>query len=166
MDLEKTLVVMKPDAVARGFVGEIISRFEKAWFVIIGCKMINPSKEFLTQHYEWIGKLWTRKWEDILNNVIDMMSVNPVIALVLEWVNAVENVRKLVWPTEPKSAPAGTIRWDYSQISYAYADANGSNINNLIHASADLDEAKQEVALWFNDEELSKYETVHTKFLR
>ena len=95
-----------------------------------------------------------------------MMSVNPVIAFVFEGVDAVENIRKLVWPTEPKSSPAGTIRGDYSQMSYAYADANSARINNLIHASADLDEAKQEVPLRFKEEELSSYENVHTKFVR
>lgn len=166
MNLERSLVIMKPDAVARGFVGEILSRFEKAGFVVVGCKMVNPTKELLTSHYEGIGKLWTRKWEAVLNNVIEMMSVNPVIAFVFEWVNAVENIRKLVGPTEPKSAPAWTIRWDYSQMSYAYADANNARINNLIHASADIEEAKQEVSLWFKEEELTSYETVHTAFVR
>ncbi len=166
MQLEKTLVILKPDAVARGLIWEILSRLERAWFVLVACKLVQADKDLLYKHYEWIWQLWTRKWDKILNWTINMMMQNPVLACVFEWVNAVENIRKLVGPTEPKSAPAWTIRWDYAQISYAYADATWANINNLIHASATPEEAQQEVSLRFDDNEIQNYETVHCKFVR
>lgn len=166
MQLERSLVILKPDAVARGYMGEIIARFERAGFVMVGAKMILPSKELLHKHYEDIGKLGTRKGQAVLDAVVDMMIKNPVLACVFEGVEAVENIRKLVGPTQPKAAAAGTIRGDYAQMSYAYADANSAQINNLIHASADLEEAKQEIPLWFSNEELHHYETVHSAFIQ
>jgi len=95
-----------------------------------------------------------------------MMSAGPVIAMVFEGVEAVSLVRKLVGTTEPKSSAPGTIRGDYSHMSYGYADAEGKGIPNLIHASGDPEEAEQEIAHWFSDEELFDYEALHEKFTR
>lgn len=87
----------------------------------------------------------------------------PVIAMVVEGVNSVEVVRKIVGTTEPKSAEVGTIRGDYAHTSYSHADEQKKAIENLIHASGNLEEAKQEVALWFSLDELHSYESVHEK---
>ena len=76
-------------------------------------------------------------------------------------INAVENVRKIVGGTEPKSALPGTIRGDFAHVSFAHADTQGKAIENLIHASGNVEEAKQEVALWFKAEELHNYKTAH-----
>jgi nucleoside-diphosphate kinase len=92
------------------------------------------------------------------------MSEGPVIATVLEGVEAVNFVRKMVGPTESKSALPGTIRGDYSHMSFAHADKEGVGLPNLIHASGDLEEAKVEIAHWFSDNELFDYEAVHEKF--
>jgi nucleoside-diphosphate kinase len=86
--------------------------------------------------------------------------------MVFEGVEAVALVRKLVGPTEPKSAPAGTIRGDYSHMSFGYADEAGKGIPNLIHASGDEEEAEKEIAHWFSDSELYDYTTLHEKFTR
>ena len=86
--------------------------------------------------------------------------------MVLEGIEAVSLVRKLVGATEPKSAAPGTIRGDYSHMSYGYADDEGKGIPNLIHASGDVEEAKQEISHWFTDEELYDYEATHEKFTR
>lgn len=153
--VQKTLVVLKPDSVGRSLIGEIINRFERAGLQIVGMKMVKPSEDFLRDHYEGIGKLGTRKGDGVLNSVVEMMRKMPVVALCIEWVEAVEYVRKLVGSTEPKSAAPGTIRGDFAHISYGYVDSSDDvYFFNLIHASADPDEAKQEVALWFSDEEL------------
>ncbi len=165
--VQRTLVVLKPDTVGRSVIGEIISRFERAGLHLVAMKMVKPTKEFLHQHYEWIGQLWTRRWEKILQDVVSMMMALPVVALCLEWVEAVEYVRKIVGSTEPKSAAPGTIRGDYAHISYGYVDATPeAAFYNLVHASADLNEAKQEVALWFSQEELFDDKPLHCRFTR
>lgn len=164
--VERTLVVFKPDAVQRGIVGEILQRFERVGLKIVGMKMVAPDKDHYYGHYETIGQVATRRGEATLSNVLDLMLDGPVIAMVLEGVEAVPVVRKIVGPTEPKSADMGTIRGDYSHISFGYADECGKAIPNLIHASGDSAEAAQEVAHWFKDEELMDYGMLHDKFTR
>jgi nucleoside-diphosphate kinase len=93
-----------------------------------------------------------------------MMQRGPVIALVLEGIEAVAQVRKMVGTTEPKSAEPGTIRGDYAHISFAYANSQGVSIPNLIHASGDPEEAELEIAHWFKPEEIYSYETVHEQY--
>lgn len=165
-DIERTLVLFKPDAVQRGVVGEILSRFEKVGLKIIGTKMIAPSKEHYYKHYEEIGKMVTRRGEDTFNVTLDMMLQGPVIAMVFEGVEAVQLVRKLVGPTEPKSAAPGTIRGDFSHMSFVYGDTAHKGIPNLIHASGDEQEAEQEIAHWFPESELYSYNVLNEKFTR
>lgn len=130
-------------------------------------KMVNPDEEFLRGHYEGIGKLGTRKGEAILNNVVKMMRKMPVLAMVVEGVEAVDYVRKMVGPTEPKSAAPGTIRGDYAHISYGYVDANtDADLFNLIHASADASEAALEVPHWFSKAEIHDHTPIHCVFTR
>jgi nucleoside-diphosphate kinase len=92
------------------------------------------------------------------------MQEGPVIAMVLEGVEAISLVRKLVGTTEPKAAAPGTIRGDYAHMSFPYADSEGIGVPNLIHASGDESDARQEIAHWFTEDEIFKYETVHEKF--
>jgi nucleoside-diphosphate kinase len=165
-NIQKTLVVFKPDTVQRGLVGEILSRFERVGLKIVGTKMIAPTKEHYHKHYEEIGKMITRRGEHAFDVTLNMMIEGPVIAMVFEGVEAVALVRKLVGPTEPKSAAPGTIRGDYSHMSFGYADDENKGIPNLIHASGDADEAEQEIAHWFADGELYEYTSVHEKFTR
>ena len=164
--VERTLIVFKPDAVQRGIVGEILQRFERVGLKIVGVKMTSPSRDHYYAHYEDIGKLATRRGEDTLNITLDMMMDGPVIAMVLEGVEAVAVVRKIVGPTEPKSADMGTIRGDYSHISFGYADECQKGVPNLIHASGDSDEAVCEIEHWFKPEELVNYHTLSEKFTR
>lgn len=162
--MEQTLIILKPDAMQRGIVGEIVTRFERVGLKIVGAKMLAPGADHFHGHYEGIGKLKSRRGDDIFNMTVEMMQEGPVLAMVLEGVEAVEQVRKMVGPTEPKSAQPGTIRGDYSHISYGHADKNQVGIPNLIHASADATEAEQEINHWFSDSELYEYQTVHEKF--
>ena len=161
---ERTLVIIKPDGVQRGIVGEIISRLEKVGLKIVGTKMLQPSQEHYYHHYENIGKMISRRGQQAFDVTLGMMQEGPVIAFVWEGVEAVALVRKLAGTTEPKSALPGTIRGDYAHMSFAHADAQKIGIPNLIHASGDPEEAKAEIAHWFAESELFSYETVHDKF--
>ncbi len=162
--MERTLIVFKPDAVQRGIVGEILSRFERVGLKIIGAKMLSPDYEHYFQHYEGIGTLKTRKGEKIFEDQLASMQEGPVIAMVLEGVEAVELVRKMVGSTEPKTAQPGTIRGDYAHMTYGKAASVDRGVTNVIHASAEPAEAEQEIAHWFSESELFDYETVHEKF--
>jgi nucleoside-diphosphate kinase len=164
--VQKTLVVFKPDTVQRGLVGEILSRFERVGLKVVATKMIAPDKAHYHKHYEGIGKMITRRGEQAFDVTLEMMIQGPVIAMVFEGVEAIALVRKLVGPTEPKSAQPGTIRGDYSHMSFGYADVAGKGIPNLIHASGDEEEAAKEIAHWFTEGELYEYETLHEKFTR
>jgi nucleoside-diphosphate kinase len=164
--VERTLILFKPDAVQRGLVGEILTRFERVGLKVVGTKMIAPDQDHYYKHYEEIGKLKTRAGEHIFDITLQMMDVGPVIAMVLEGVESVTLVRKMVGGTEPKSAAPGTIRGDFSHMSYAYADGQAKGIPNLIHASGDPAEAEQEIGHWFSDDELYDYAVLNEKFTR
>jgi len=165
-NIQKTLIVFKPDTMQRGLVGEILTRFERVGLKIVATKMLAPDKAHFHKHYEEIGKMITRRGEPIFNITLEMMLQGPVVAMVLEGVEAVALVRKMVGPTEPKSAAPGTIRGDFSHMSYGYADTEGKGIPNLIHASGDEDEAAQEIKHWFSDNEIFDYQVVNEKFTR
>lgn len=165
-NVEQTLILFKPDALQRAVVGEILTRFERVGLRIAATKMLAPTREHYDTHYEHIGKLKTRAGDQIFAITLDMMNKGPVIAMVLEGIEAVSLVRKLVGTTEPKSAAPGTIRGDYSHMSYGYADGEGKGIPNLLHASGDVEEATKEIAHWFQPEELYDYEATHEKFTR
>ena len=164
--VQRTLILFKPDAVQRGIVGEILTRFERVGLKIIGTKMIFPSKEHYHKHYEGIGKMVTRRGEKAFDMALEFMTQGPVIAMVFEGVEAVELVRKLVGGTEPKTALPGTIRGDYSHMSFGYADEHNVGIPNLIHASGSIGEAKQEISHWFSDFEIYNYTSPREKFTR
>lgn len=159
--MEQTLILLKPDAVARQITGEIITRFEKAGLKIVGIKMMAPDESHYHHHYETISKLVSRRGEEVFQRNAKFMMTGPVIAMVLEGVEAVGVVRKMVGETEPKSAMPGTIRGDYAHMTIERANQRNSGLPNLIHASGDSSEAKQEIAHWFSDQELFDYKTVH-----
>lgn len=162
--IERTLLVFKPDAIQRGIMGEILMRFEHVGLKIVGMKMIQPDREHYRKHYEDIGQMLSRRGEHALNNAVNFMSQGPVIAAVLEGVEAIEIARKLTGATEPKAATIGTIRGDYSHMSYDHSDVAEKSIGNLIHTSSSRSDAEQEIKLWFNENELYDYQTVHEKF--
>jgi nucleoside-diphosphate kinase len=162
--MEKTLIILKPDAVMRGIVGEIISRFERAGYKIVATKMLDPDYQHYFDHYEGIGTLKSRKGEEIFESTLASMQDGPVIAMVLEGVEAVESVRKMVGDTQPKSALPGTIRGDYAHVTYGQASSVGRGVANIIHASADPEEAAKEIAHWFSETEIHDYRAVHEQF--
>ena len=164
--IQRSLVVLKPDAVQRGIVGEIVQRFERVGLKIVGMKMVMPDEDHYRAHYEDIGQMITRRGEQTFQYNLAYMTTGPVIAMVLEGVEAVPLVRKIVGPTEPKSAEMGTIRGDFSHMSFGYSDAKGVGVPNLVHASGNVSEAKREIALWFKEDELYDYSDLNEKYMR
>lgn len=162
--MERTLIILKPDALQRGITGEIITRFERVGLKIVAVKMLRPDYDHFYHHYENIGKMVSRRGKPAFDVTLEMMQQGPVIAIVLEGVEAVALVRKMVGTTEPKSAQPGTIRGDYAHMSFDYANSRGLGIPNLIHASGDTKEANQEIAHWFSESEIFEYAAVHEKY--
>ena len=190
---EKTLVVLKPDAVQRGIAGDVITRFEKVGLKLAGAKMFIPTQEMLDKHYpadrhdfvkglaqrtldsyaeqgldvrEQFGTVDTLEiGEQVRKWLVDFMGSGPVLALVLEGPHAIEVVRKIVGHTLPQKAAPGTIRGDYSFDSSYLANSGHRPVRNLIHASGNPEEAAHEIELWFTPEELFKYPTVHQQHM-
>lgn len=180
--MEKTLVLLKPDAVQRGLVGEIITRFERCGLKIVAMKLAYADKEIAGEHYaadeEWLlsvgnktlkgyetrGQKMNRtpleqgKW--VRQMLMDFISMSPVVAMVLEGHNAVAQVRKLCGPTGPSDAAPGTIRGDYSFETFIMADELERPVQNLIHASGEVDEAEREIKIWFSNEEIHAWSRV------
>lgn len=159
--LERTLVVLKPDAVARGLVGRLIARFEDAGLKIVGVKMAVLDDEVTRKHY---FDLEDRFGKAIYEANARAMQRGPVIAMVIEGVEAVANVRRLVGGTYPNEASPGTIRGDFAHQSKAYAMSQVKGVANLVHASGNIDEAKYEVDLWFGSHEQFEYQTLAEAF--
>ncbi|MBI2085268.1 MAG: nucleoside-diphosphate kinase [Candidatus Aenigmarchaeota archaeon] len=175
--IERTLVLVKPDGVQRGLIGEVVNRFERKGLKIIGMKMIHINREFAENHYpKDMAKLFGKKtseglkefginttksekelgektWEDLINFITE----SPVVAIVLEGVHAVKNVRSIVGSTSPHEAAPGTIRGDYAHASMIYSSVTGTGGRNIVHASGSAEDAKREIALWFKTEELHEY---------
>jgi len=158
MDKERTLVLVKPDGVVRNLIGKIIMR-EDAGLRIMGMKMVWADEEFAKKHYRM--DIEERHGKRVRDGLINYIKEGPVIALVLEGVDAIKVVRKLVGSTYPNESTPGTIRGDFSHISRDYANANEINVRNLIHASADEKDAEIEIPLWFGEKEMHSYKTVH-----
>lgn len=177
--LEKTLVLIKPDAVKRGLTGQILARFEQAGLKVVNLRMITPSREFAARHYpntpEWIegmGKKTLETYRDrgidpvaevgtddpvrigemVKEWNIDYLSSGPVVAIVLEGLHAIATVRKLCGNTMPLYADPGTIRGTYSSASAVVANSVKRAVRNLVHASSSPDEVAHETRHWFGDE--------------
>ena len=146
---ERTLVILKPDAIELGLADDIKQRFEDAGLKKIKEKEILPSKQLCRMHYEDIGQLITRHGEKIYCQVEEYMTRGPVIVIIYEGKDAVSKVREMIGPT--KNPPKNTIRGDYEHMSFNDAISKNIALENLVHASSSVEEAKQEIKLWFGD---------------
>lgn len=160
--IQRSLVLLKPDAVERGVMGEIITRFERVGAKIVGLKLLVSEADTAKQHYT--EDLAKRRGEKVRELMIKMITSGPIVAIVLEGVEIVEVVRKMIGATEPKSAAPGTIRGDYAHVSYAHADTHGTGVFNLIHASGSPEEAEVEIGVWFKPEELVAHNPKYTAY--
>ena len=177
---EKTLIIIKPDGVQRNLIGEIISRFERAGLKLVAMKMMTADIEMIKKHYtldpEWMRLVGEKSIKGLLDkgiepisrdpmviaqSVIDRLSKyltsGPVIPMVLQGGHAVSVVRKIVGSTEPVMSDVGTIRGDFVLDSYQMAMDDERCVRNLIHASGTVDEAVNEINLWFKNEEITDY---------
>jgi nucleoside-diphosphate kinase len=140
--IEKSFVMLKPDAVLRRLMGNIISRFEKRGLKIVALKLIHIKEELAKEHYA------EHKEKPFFGNLVDYITSAPTLAMVIEGEDCINLIRKMVGATNPREADLGTIRGDY-------AIETGRNI---IHASDSPESAKRELSLFFNDSEILKYE--------
>jgi nucleoside-diphosphate kinase len=146
---EKSLIILKPDAVQRNLVGEIVSRFERKGLKIIGMKMTSIATATLDEHYAHI------KDKPFYPGVRDFMKICPVVVMALEGINAVSAIRLIVGPTKAWEANAGTIRGDFSL----------STQSNIVHASETVEAGITEVARFFKKEEIFEYKKIDTDFV-
>lgn len=182
---EQTLVILKPDSVARGLIGEIVGRFEKVGLKLVAAKLVHANRELADKHYpvsreefiKGMGGKTVENYEKLGVDLVkelgtsdpleigkmirewlaDMITSGPVFAFVLEGPHAVELVRKMCGHTLPLMSAPGTIRGDYAYDSSYLANTGKRPIKNLIHASGNLEEAEYEIPLWFSKEEIVSY---------
>lgn len=184
---ERTLILIKPDGVKRGLIGEIIHRIEQRGLKIIALKMFWPTAKDLNKHYpqneaylKILGEkslatyqkfglnaekeLGTKELLTIGKMVrswlADFMTSGPSVKIIIQGLHAVEMMRKLVGNTMPAQAEMGTIRGDFSVDSAALANSQKRAVHNLIHASGNITEAEQEIKLWFTPEEIYEYKRI------
>lgn len=182
---ERTVVLVKPDGVMRGLVGEIVSRFERAGLKIVALKMVWVDKAMAGKHYpdsrtelltgmgektlatyakygkdanEELGTMDPTEIGRMVNKWnMEFLSSGPVVAILLEGLHAIDNVRMIAGNTLPTFAEPGTIRGDYSVDSPALANAGKRAVRNLVHASGNTEEAKYEMELWFHEADIHDY---------
>ena len=181
---ERTLILIKPDGIQRGLVGEILGRLERAGLKVVALKMVRAERGVLERHYpsddEWVRTIGGKTREafqaygldvraqmgtddplDIGRQVrgwlIEFMQTTPVVAAVMEGVHAVSATRKIIGSTLPVFAEAGTVRGDFSVDAPTVANQGRRPVRNLIHASGSLEEAAREVILWFGAGEIHDY---------
>jgi len=181
---DKTVVIVKPDGVKRGLVGEIISRFERRGLKVISLEMIQASREQIDSHYPkdetWIKRLGEKTLKNYDNFkidpieamgtadaleigklvrgwIIDYMTSGPMVKMVVKGIHAIEMVRKIVGKSLPSEAEMGTVRGDFSVDSPAAANRDKRAIHNLVHASETPAEAANEMGLWFALEDIYDY---------
>ncbi|MCL2038072.1 nucleoside-diphosphate kinase [Candidatus Saccharibacteria bacterium] len=182
---QRTFVMIKPDGVMRGLIGEIVRRMEKAGLKVVAMKMLTPTEEMIRAHYpssdeKWIARLGnksksslddlpmtpkdtfgtdddTELGQAVLAGLIQYMQSGPVVVMIVEGMQAVNMVRKLIGATLPFKADCGTIRGDFSVDSPVVANVEQRSIHNLIHASETPEEANHEMSLWFKGETVCDY---------
>ncbi len=187
MEIDQSLVILKPDTLTRGLIGQVIHRFEQAGLKLVAIKMMRVDKQLADKHYplsrrdfiEGMGNKTLENYQEMAVDpikeigtddayeigkivrqwLVEMITAGPVIAMVWQGPHAIEIIRKLVGHTLPLKAAPGTIRGDYSYDSSYLANNGQRAIKNLIHASGNKEEAKYEINLWFKPEEIQDYKT-------
>ncbi len=149
MQNERTFVMIKPDGVQRGLVGDIINRFEKKGLKIVAMKFVTVSKELAEKHYG------VHKGKPFFKPTVNYITSSPVVAMILEGVNSIDTVRTMMGKTNPQDAAMGTIRGDYGQFIG----------RNIVHGSDSFETAEFEINLWFKPEEIANYKRIDEEWL-
>lgn len=144
---ERTLVLVKPDGVERQLVGQILARFEAANLSITALELRYPEQSHVEDHYE------EHQDKPFFPALVEYLTDSPVVATVLAGEDAVNTTRRIVGDTDPSTAKDGTIRGEFGTDSMEQADAEGRALQNLVHASADPEDAAREIQLWFPNHE-------------
>lgn len=147
--MERTFIMVKPDGVQRGLVGEVIKRFETKGFTLVGLKMLQVTKSLATEHYA------VHKERPFFGGLVEFICSSPVVAMVWEGEGVIASARKLIGATNPLNSEPGTIRGDFG-VSVG---------RNLIHGSDAPETAQTEIKLWFTDAELTHWQPVTTPWL-
>ena len=184
---ERCLIILKPDAVQRSLLGEIIGRFERVGLKFTAFKFLVPTEEQLLAHYNkddaWFLKKGQRTIDDlkaaglpvekeaieygkdIIRLLVRFMQEAPVLAFIVEGNAAVTVALKLTGTTEPATADIGTIRGDFTLDSYGHSSYENRSVRNLIHCSESPEEAEREIKLWFKDDEIMDYVTAQERIM-
>jgi len=185
---ERTFVIIKPDGVQRGLIGEIIGRFERIGLKLVASKTTVSTQEHVEQHYtldpEWkrvTGEKTIESYkkkgltppsenpleitDTILKGLKEYMTSGPILCMVWEGAHAVKIVRKVIGSTEPLTSDVGTIRGDYVLDSYQMADTDKRAVRNLVHASGSVAEAENEIKHWFEPKDVIEYKLVQEQII-
>ncbi|MFA6194633.1 MAG: nucleoside-diphosphate kinase [Patescibacteria group bacterium] len=184
---ERTFVILKPDAVQRGLIGETIKRIENTGLKLVALKLVLATEDQLWKHYNkddaWYQKKGERTIEerkaagmpvdkeaieygkDIIRALVKFMSCGPIVPMIWEGNQSVGIVKKIVGATEPLSSDSGTIRGDYTLDSYELASLDERAVRNLIHCSDPVADAEREIPIWFTPEEILKYRLIAEQIL-
>lgn len=147
--MEKTFIMVKPDGVQRGLIGDIVSRFEKKGYQLVSAKLMTVSRELAEQHYI------EHKEKPFFGELVDFITSGPVFAMVWQGEGIIASARQMMGKTNPSEALPGTIRGDY-----------GVNVAmNIVHGSDSPESAEREIALWFNEEEFNHYEKTINRWI-
>ncbi|KUP07776.1 nucleoside diphosphate kinase [Bacillus coahuilensis m2-6] len=147
--MEQTFLMVKPDGVQRGYVGDIVSRFEKKGFQLVGAKLMTISSELAEEHYA------EHKERPFFGELVEFITSGPVFAMVWQGENVIATARTMMGKTNPQEAPPGTIRGDFG-ISMG---------KNIIHGSDSPDSAKREIGLFLEEGNLNEYSKVTNEWI-
>jgi nucleoside-diphosphate kinase len=182
---QRTFVMVKPDGVQRGLIGDIVSRLERVGLKVVAMKMIRATREQALKHYPFSDEAWIHRLggktfgtfdeleldkkeilgtddqmtagKEVAEALVEYLTFGPIVCMVVEGIQAIDMVRKLAGHTLPFKADVGTIRGDYSVDSPAIANVQKRGIHNVMHASENPGEAENEIKLWFTEGEIHDY---------
>lgn len=184
---QRSLVFLKPDAIQRSLIGEVITRIERTGLKIVAMKMILATRAQVVDHYHkddaWFLKKGTKIVEDrkanglpiekeaidygkqIIEQNVAFMTSGPILALIAQGNEAPAVIKKITGGTEPSTSDVGTIRGDFTVDSYEHAGVTGRAVRNILHCSENVEDAEREIKVWFTDSEILKYRLVQEQIL-
>ncbi len=184
---QRSLILLKPDAIQRSLIGEVIGRIERTGLKLVAMKMIVATRDQVIDHYhkdtEWFLKKGTKIVENrkannlpiemeaidygkqIIEQNVQFMTSGPIVALIAQGNEAPTVVKKITGSTEPATSDVGTIRGDFTVDSYEHAGVSGRAVRNILHCSENVEDAEREIKVWFTDSEILKYRLVQEQIL-
>ncbi len=184
---QRSLVLLKPDAIQRSLIGEVLKRIERTGLKLVAMKMLVATRAQVTDHYHkddaWFLRKGTKIVEDrkahglvvdkepieygkqIIEQNVAFITSGPIIALVAQGNEAPVVIKKITGGTEPSTSDVGTIRGDFTVDSYEHAGVTGRAVRNILHCSENVEDAEREIKVWFTESEILKYRLVQEQIL-